>query len=147
MDGRMRCLDCETVFEAIASWQVRCRRCYARSKREELEELERKNEWLRAELKRAPDPLELGWLQQENSRLQAEVAQLKLERARGPDLGLSVEVLRLQLEVVRLREAAGRGGLDRDFVRQLLQVAHPDKHNGSDLSLRVTKRLLAMKDS
>lgn len=36
--------------------------------------------------------------------------------------------------------------LDKDLLRKLIMLCHPDKHAGSALSNEVTKRLLAMKE-
>lgn len=35
--------------------------------------------------------------------------------------------------------------LDKAHLRELLQLCHPDKHNGSDLAVRVTAWLLDLK--
>jgi hypothetical protein len=42
-----------------------------------------------------------------------------------------------------LREATG--AIPADRLRQLLQVAHPDKHNGSRVAVEVTQWLLAQR--
>ncbi|MEP6636689.1 MAG: hypothetical protein ABJB97_08170 [Acidobacteriota bacterium] len=104
------------------SWQIRCRRCYAQSKREELTELKSENEWLRDE-----------------------VARLKREqRAARGDIDLMVELLRLRAENERLR-GAPRGRLDPEFIKRLLMLCHPDKHAGSRLATDVTQKLLALR--
>jgi hypothetical protein len=89
----VRCSDCGNYFTAAWRWQVRCKPCFAQSKRAELQELREENDWLRAEL-------------------------------------------------ARLREAASCGGLDRSFVRELVQLCHPDRHSQSELSHKVTAKLL-----
>lgn len=41
-----------------------------------------------------------------------------------------------------------RGGavsIDKDFIRKLLQLCHPDRHNGSELANNVTMALLKLK--
>jgi len=63
----------------------------------------------------------------------------QLERENGE---LYAELRRLTRENEQLR----RGGLDAQFVRQLLQLAHPDKHSGSELSQRVRARVLTMRE-
>lgn len=36
--------------------------------------------------------------------------------------------------------------LDKDFLRKLIMLCHPDKHGGSAMSNEVTKQLLQMKE-
>src|SRR4051812_5291292 len=55
---------------------------------------------------------------------------------------------RLRIDNDRLRSEladAKVSPFEPEFVRQLIQLTHPDKHGGSDLAQAVTKRLLEMK--
>ncbi len=75
---------------------------------------------------------------------------------RAEELELRNEVARLRSEVQRLRSgnyqqqsktaADNRGGLDEKFLKQLIMLAHPDRHGNSELATAVTQRLLAMRD-
>ena len=44
------------------------------------------------------------------------------------------------------KASGGRSTIDKDLLRKLIMLCHPDKHGGSELSNNVTKVLLAMKE-
>ena len=66
-----------------------------------------------------------------------------------PDAAAQVrlENQRLRSEVERLRALADQPklGLDVATLRALVQLTHPDKHDGSPLAVRITQKLLQLR--
>src|SRR5262245_27543156 len=67
-------------------------------------------------------------------------------RDRGQSRAAEIRALREQVELLRSELAQGNRSsasyrLDRQRVRQLLQLCHPDRHGGSPLSTEVSKWL------
>lgn len=55
--------------------------------------------------------------------------------------GHSKDVLAMRI----LLEATLMTGIDDPFIKQLIHLCHPDKHNNSETSTEITRRLIAMR--
>jgi len=80
----------------------------------------------------------------------ADLAFRKGEELWGGDGNLTARLRQVEPRVQELQNLLREAELametfDEVFVRELLQLAHPDKHNDSPLARRVTQRLLAMR--
>lgn len=110
------CVDCGGEFYADFHWKIRCWQCYRRHKRDSFDRDSYDN----------PNPFERA------DRLQL--------------LEQEIRSLRYQLETERAARAATPDGLDARRIRQLLQLAHPDKHANSSLSQEITRWLLEIRN-
>ncbi len=70
------------------------------------------------------------------------------------ELKLDAEMLKkkaeMQLIKIKRRELARErqvSQLSEEDVHRLLQLCHPDKHNGSSLAVEMTQKLLTIKES
>jgi len=109
------CQSCGVDFEPLGAWHKVCRDCFREAKRQETAELQ----------------AEIDALRRTNRNLTARLRQVE---PRVQELQNLLREAELAMET-----------FDEVFVRELLQLAHPDKHNDSPLARRVTQRLLAMR--
>ena len=98
------------------------------------------------------------WIERENAfqlvdELKSEIKQLlsgKPRTPRGENKKLKARVAELEVENMRLRMTAGSrqtatGAIPNDVIRLLIQLAHPDRHGGSQASQKATQWLLSQK--
>lgn len=131
------CCDCQEPFEVeeAKAWATRCLPCWIaqqdRQGKRKVESLQAEVDYWRTRAQGGP----------ENT---ATIEALK-EKVRG----LERRITQLHLEVMTERaKAAGGKSLPGDWQNQLprlIQLCHPDKHNGSDAANTATVWLLALK--
>lgn len=118
--GMVRCCDCGDAFYRAGdeNWKIRCIPCFIKKKNKPQESQPAGNFWQRHAEKLAA----------ENAALVAEISGLKGQLWQ-----------RMHLEP---------SGLDREIkenLRALIQLCHPDKHNGSQGATQITQWLLTVK--
>jgi hypothetical protein len=133
------CCDCHEQFEVEEkkAWATRCLPCWIaqqdRQGKRKVEGLQAEVDYWRTRANGGPD----------NSAA-VDALQRKVDR-------LESDNLRLRLELMTANaKAAGGKSLPadwRDYLPRLIQLAHPDRHGGSELSNRVTVWLLSLKKS
>lgn len=121
-DGRieMVCRDCGFAFPALGEWQTRCRTCYATFKAGKAPEQE--TEALHRALRAA---------ETENATLRRQLADLAADRDRWRLKAMS-----------KPTRAPATARIPKDCWRRLVQLAHPDRHGGSDAANEATRWLL-----
>ena len=128
----VRCKDCGCHFERAAdeAWKVRCVPCYKKAKRAES----------------TPVVIESSYWIDRAAALQSQVATLQSQI-----LQLQNQLAQQQFTIRILSNrpaAAAPSRLDRELAenwRALIQLAHPDKHNGSQGATRMTQWLNEIK--
>ena len=152
------CCDCHEQFEVEKSkaWVTRCYPCWSilnegRSKTK-LNNLQSQCDYWR---KRAQENENAGTVDKLRGKLEAlesENVRLRFDAMLGENtkhlrnqiesLNSEVRLLRMQLIIAQTSGNAGLPGDFKEMTRTLLQLCHPDKHNGSDASNRATQWLL-----
>ncbi len=121
-----KCKQCGDRFEADQEWKTICLDCWKanRNRRDQqlVERLERRTRELEAEVDR---------YRRQSSRQQLEISRLEL------------------LLSERGKEPPRHNGqpIPPDMIRRLLQLAHPDKHGGSEAATKATQWLLGQRGS
>ena len=120
---RRKCPQCGNEFEADQPWKRVCLDCWIANKN-------RKE-------------------QRQAEQLQAEAARLRDENERYRRLHLDqqsrIASLELALTAERSRSPSPRyngQAIPPDMLKRLIQLSHPDKHNGSEAATRATQWLL-----
>lgn len=122
-----KCPQCGDRFEADQEWKTICLDCWKanRNRRDQqlVERLERRTRELEAEVDR---------YRRQSSRQQLEISRLEL-----------------LLISERGKEPPRHNGqpIPPDMIRRLLQLAHPDKHGGSEAATKATQWLLGQRGS
>ena len=122
-----KCKQCGEPFEADQEWKTICLDCWKanRNRRDQqlVEQLERRTRELEAEVDR---------YRRQSSRQQLEISRLEL-----------------LLISERGKEPPRHNGqpIPPDMIRRLLQLAHPDKHGGSEAATKATQWLLGQRGS
>jgi len=141
------CQDCDSTFFSSYGRSIQCLPCwktdqgYTLSKadnalivtQEKYTELDNAQP---ANSASDSDPKELARLKQKVRNMQSE----------KDALALQVKVLHAQVAQLRATQGASSSygsGLSRGFIKKLLMLCHPDKHDNSDLATEVTKELLS----
>ncbi|MBP6815871.1 MAG: hypothetical protein KAY46_03900 [Burkholderiaceae bacterium] len=121
----VECSECARLFERAESeaWKRRCIGCWKRSKTTE-----------RAS---APDPYAAGYAAGRAEGLAERMA----AHQRGFEAG------RAHGRAEAPRSAPVVGAIDKTRMRQLLQLAHPDKHEQSALANEITAWLLSLREA
>lgn len=123
-DGRilMCCRDCGFVFPALGEWQTRCRTCYATFKAAKAPTTGQDTATLHRALLAA---------ESENATLRRQLADIAADRDRWRLKAMS-----------KPQRAPAKARIPKDCWRRLVQLAHPDKHAGSDAATEATRWLL-----
>lgn len=123
-DGRilMCCRDCGDVFPALGKWQTRCRACYATFKAAKATTQEQDTEALHRALRAA---------EAENATLRRQLTDIAADRDRWRLKAMS-----------KPTRAPATARIPKDCWRRLVQLAHPDRHGGSDAANEATRWLL-----
>lgn len=123
-DGRieMVCRDCGRVFPALGEWQTRCRTCYATFKAGKAPTPEQDTEAMHRALLAA---------ETENATLRRQLADIAADRDRW----------RMKAMTKPTRRPA-KSPIPPTHWRRMVQLAHPDRHGGSDAATEVTRWLL-----
>ena len=131
------CCDCLEPFEVeeAKAWATRCLPCWIqqqdRQGKRKFESLQAEVDYWRTRAQGGPDNSQtIEALQRKNDRLEIEVASLKMSLA--------------------IAKSAGGKSLPADWKEQLprlIQLAHPDRHGGSEAANKATVWLLALKKS
>lgn len=116
------CRDCDRPFMALGEWQTRCRTCYATFKAGKAPTPEQDTEALHRALRAA---------EAENATLRREVADIAADRDRWRLKAMS-----------KPTRAPATARIPKDHWRRLVQLAHPDRHGGSDAATEATRWLL-----
>ena len=122
-----KCKQCGDRFEADEEWKTICLDCWKanRNRRDQqlMEQLERRTRELEAEVDR---------YQRQSSKQQLEISRLELLliSERGKEL-----------------PRHNSQPIPPDMIRRLLQLAHPDKHGGSEAATKATQWLLGQRGS
>lgn len=124
-DGRieMVCRDCGFVFPALGEWQTRCRTCYATFKAAQGDTPATDIATVRRALLDA---------ESENAALRRQLADLAADRDRWRRKAMG------KPEAARTTKT----GIPADHWRRLVQLAHPDRHGGSEAANAATRWLL-----
>ena len=135
---RRKCPQCGTEFEADQPWKRICLDCWRdnknRKEHKQIEQLQEQVAYWKARAQGEPDP-EVG-------RLQSEVAQY---RRLYLDQQYRIASLELALSAEQSRTPSPRyngTAIPPDMLKRLIQLAHPDRHGGSDAAHRATQWLL-----
>lgn len=111
----MKCTVCQIEFAPKGSWQRQCSKCFAKAKAAET-----------AELKRTITHL-----------------QTQLLARRADVRSLTTQISELRRHLTDLRSQLSR--LDATFLRRVIALTHPDKHDGNPEANDVTAILVAMR--
>lgn len=121
-----KCKQCGDRFEADQEWKTICLDCWKanRNRRDQqlVEQLERRTRELEAEVDR---------YRRQSSKQQLEISRLEL----------------LLISERGNREPPRHNGqaIPPDMLRRLIQLAHPDRHNGSEAATKATQWLLGQR--
>lgn len=131
MNPIIPCPKCGTKFEQDQPWKKVCRDCYfvAKEERESrnFDQLKEQVSYWKAKAGGEGDPEEV-------TRLRSKVDQLQSE------------IIRLQLALMTAKNQPppryNGSTIPQEMLRRLIQLAHPDRHNGSEASTKATRWLL-----
>ena len=132
------CCDCGDQFEVeeAKAWATRCLPCWIaqqdRQGKRKVESLQAEVDYWRSRAQGGPD-----------NTATIEALQRKVDRLESDNMQL-----RLELMQARAKAATPSKSLPADwheYLRPMLQLAHPDRHGGSELATRVTVWLLGLK--
>ena len=131
MNPIIPCPKCGTKFEQDRPWKKVCLDCYfAEKERREsrnFDQLKEQVSYWKAKAGGEGDPEEVNRLRR------------KID-------GLQSEITRLQLALMAAKNQAPppryNGSIPQEMLRRLIQLAHPDRHGGSEASTKATRWLL-----
>lgn len=132
MNPIIPCPKCGTQFEQDQPWKKVCRDCYFLAKEEKesrnFDQLKEQVAYWKAKAGGDGDPEEVN-------RLRSKVTELEFR------------IMLLQTDLRNARNQApplryNGSAIPQEMLRRLIQLAHPDKHSGSEASTKATRWLL-----
>ena len=112
----MQCKTCKADFDPMYAWTTECYPCFIASPRGKVWKKRKEAERSAFHANERDESFSKGW---------------RDYRADPPDEAP--------------KASGGRSTIDKDLLRKLIMLCHPDKHGGSEMSNSVTKILLEMK--
>jgi hypothetical protein len=134
------CCECQEQFEVeeAKAWATRCLPCWIaqqdRQGKKKVESLQAEVDYWRTRAQGGPDNT------------------TTIDALKEKVTALEYQITKLQLDLMTARAKATTTGKSlpadwRDYLPRLIQLCHPDRHGGSELSNRATVWLLGLKKS
>lgn len=134
-----KCKQCGEPFEADQGWKTICLDCWRanknRQEHKQVEQLREQVTYWRSRAQGEADPAEVTRLREEVERY----------RRLHLDQQYRIASLELALTAERSRTPGPRyngTAIPPDMLKRLIQLAHPDRHGGSEAAHRATQWLL-----